>query len=366
MPARHTVRSFLLGIPQECRDMILKMLLENKAQAWDDHIIDKDVQPIYLHIPWVGDNGVSASPYKISGDRINIGNVNVLRACHQLRWEGAHILYGHNAFVTYNFPQLKYRLHTIIGRTNMKHIQRVTIGLPMKHKRDPTPFLGGFLEFFKERLPNLTELNLTTQFYRFDKPLMRYSTNTRIGEEFRAMLNTSAWITCRHPRLKKAIWLVESGGTMRVPLINWAMVVNTDVDDGVSDSNEHGSESEYADNQSDNGDPSLQESHNDLLQTGGIESSNDNDDVTGGKGINDVTNEDDDADDFGRDMTHDVHRCRLTVKILAEDRRFKIREQVRIDLVPRITKVIAKVWPATNFLSISQAANEVRIGHHPR
>lgn len=225
----------------------------------------------------------------------------------------------------------------------MKHIQRVTIGLPMKHKRDPTPFLGGFLEFFKERLPNLTELNLTTQFNRFDEPLMRYSTNTRIGEEFPAMLNTSAWFTCRHPQLKKAIWLVESGGTMRVPPIYWAMVVNTDVDDGASDSNEHGSESEHAVDQNDNGDPNLQESHDDLYQTGGIESSNDDAVTAGGKGINDVTHEDDKPDDFGRDMTDDVHRCRLTVKILAEDRRFKIREQVRIDLIPRITKVVAKV-----------------------
>lgn len=322
--------------------MILKMLLENKSQAWDDDIVDKDVQPIYLHIPWVGDNGGSASQYKISSGRINIGNVNVLRTCRQLRWEGAHILYGHNAFISYNFPQLKYRLHTIIGRTNMKLIQRVTIGLPMKHKRDPTPFLGGFLEFFKERLPNLAELNLTTQFNRFDKPLMRNSNNTRIGEEFRAMLNTSAWVTCRHPRLKKAVWLVESGGTMRVPLINWAMVVNTDVDDSASDSNQHGSESEYAPDQSDDGGPKFQESHYDLLQTGGIESNND-DTITDGKGFNEVTNKDGDADDFGRDMTNDVHRCRLTVKILAEDRRFKIREQIRIDLIPRIRKVIAKV-----------------------
>ncbi len=99
----------------------------------------------------------------------------------------------------------------------MRYIRKVTLGLPNKHKRNATIYLGGFLEFLKEKLPNLSELSLTTRSGRYGRSFVRHSNNTRIGDEYRAMLNTSAWVTFRHPQLKKAISLVESGGILSVP-----------------------------------------------------------------------------------------------------------------------------------------------------
>lgn len=271
----------LLSIPQDCRDIILEMVLLNREEEWDNNVIDYEVEPIKLSIPWVGDDeGPHSSPYKITDRSICIGNVGILRACRQLYLEGRYILYGRNSFISYNFPQLKYRLHRVIGRENMNIIEKLTIGLPMKHKQDPTPYLGGFLEFLKERLPNLTELNLTVQFYRFDRPLTRGSNISRVDEETRAMLNTSAWITCRHQKLKKAIWLVESGGIRGGRLLTF-------------EEQQQGFSNDY--------------------------------------------------EEPGQDLSDRVHECRLITKILATDRRFKIREQERIDLQPYPRTVAGKV-----------------------
>lgn len=324
----HITRTTLLSFPRDCRDLVLEMLLLNRSQIWNDDTIDANVQPIPLHIPWVGNSGVSTSPYTISMDRIHIGNVAVLRVCRQLCSEGRCIMYGRNSFVSYNFPQFKYRLHTVIGKQNMKLMQRVTIGMPMKHKRDPTLYLGGFLEFFKEKLPNLTELNLTTQFSRFDDPLNRQSLNTRFGEEYRAMLNTSAWITCRHPQLKKAIWLVQSGGIIPEPWVPWASLLDEMSEHSDDDSDEHDSElNQLVDGQNDDdgtanvGPAPVDHEHN-----------------TGTEATNST-----DGGNFNRGHIDDVYMCRLTVKFLALDRRFKIREQERVDLIPSLRKVVAKV-----------------------
>lgn len=141
--AQHIARASLLDIPQDCRDLVLEMVLLNRSQVWEDNLIDAKVQPIPLHIPWVGGSETSSSPYKISMERIHIGNVSILLVCRQLYSEGRYIMYSRNSFVSYNFPQLKYRLQTVIGKQNMKMIQRVTIGMPMKHKRDPILYLAG-------------------------------------------------------------------------------------------------------------------------------------------------------------------------------------------------------------------------------
>jgi hypothetical protein len=304
------------------------MLLQNKSGVWEDYVVNPEVQPIHLSIPWVGDHGNTGLPYKISTIRLFIGNVNILLACRQLYMEGRHILYGRNPFVSYNFPQLKYRLPPIIGRQNMKLIRKVTIGVPVKHKRDPAPYLGGFLEFFKEKLPNLVELSLTTHFTKFDRPLIKDSDNSRINEEFRAMLHTSAWMTCKHPLLKKAIWMVESGGMSRVPLLEYPEWPWPPAGGELSD---NGSEASGPENSDDNSSQS----------GGGIVATN-------GHGTKEDSEEDEEApaEDFGRDMIDDIDQCCLTIKILATDRRFRIREQSRIDLVPRITRVIARVCSA--------------------
>jgi hypothetical protein len=218
----------LIGINEECRGIILDMVLQNKARGWDDNILDEFVSPIHLRIPRIPGEDKDTPQYIISKDRIHIGNVNTLLVCRQLYSEGSHVLYGRNSFVSYNFLQLKYRLPAVIGRRNMGYIRKVTVGLPMKHKRSkPTAYLGGFLEFLKDKLPNLSELPITTQFDRFEKAFVADGIETRTGEEYRAMLHTSAWITCRHPQLKKAIWLVESGGIKFSPLIGR---VNSDGD----------------------------------------------------------------------------------------------------------------------------------------
>jgi hypothetical protein len=331
-PAQQPLALSLLGINRECRDLILEMLLQNKSGPWSGNVVNHEVEPIHLSIPWVGDHGNTGSPYKISTIRLFIGNVNILLACRQLCMEGRHMLYGRNSFISYNFPQLKYRLPPIIGRENMRLIRKVSIGVPVKYKRDPAPYLGGFLEFLKEKLPNVVELNLTTKFYLFDRPLIKGSNNSRVSEEIRAMLHTSAWITCKHPLLKKAIWLVESGGTLRSPLIEYPTWPWPHADGDQSDSSSEPS--------------GLEDSDGTSSQTGGDMV------AKNGYGITDNSeeNEEEHPEDFGRDMTDDVDQCCLTVNILATDRRFRMREQSRIDLVPRITKLIARVCSARSTL----------------
>ena len=141
------VTDTLLGILQECREIILEMLLQNKSSYWNDKIIDRHVKPIRLSIPWVR-NADAASPYRIiSRNSLFIGNVQILQVCHQLCSEGKYVLYGSNSFESYNFPKLKYRLHAVIGRQNMSLIQKVTIVLPMKHKRTRSRISDAFWRF---------------------------------------------------------------------------------------------------------------------------------------------------------------------------------------------------------------------------
>jgi hypothetical protein len=133
--------------------------------------------------------------------------------------------------------------------------------------------------------------------------LIRRWDNSRISEEYRALLNTSAWITCRHPQLKKAIWLVESGGTLKVPLLDyddWSNWPGASVNDDTTDIDMEGSEPEETDDDS-------------SQNVGGMVANN-------GHGIEDDDKEDEHVEDFGRDMTDDVHLCCLTVKIVAVDR----------------------------------------------
>lgn len=317
-PPKRNVEPTLPGIDAQCREMILEMLLQNKVRCWNDTIIDSEVAPIELQIPYVGENDEVTYKYVISKGRIIIGNVNILRVCRQLYCEGSAILYGHNAFVSYNFPQLKHRFHGIIGRKNMKLIRKLTIGLPMKHKREePVKCLGGFLEFLKEKLPSLCELTVTTQWERFERPFFDKLTNTRMGEEYRAMLNTSAWITCRHPLLKKAVWLVESGVVWSPPPYGMAGMAGTSSD---NDSEEEGGHGENA---------------NSFVEADGTASGFTDGDIGG---LGDAEN---DFKLFEEIDIDNLETCRLTVKILAEDRRFVIRTQPRIDLIPEIKKVIA-------------------------
>jgi hypothetical protein len=104
------------------------------------------------------------------------------------------------------------RVPDIIGRQNVDLIRKMEIRLPTKHRRNPETYPGVFLNFLKEKPPNLFELILKTSFWHSGNTVVGDRVKIRTGKEYRAMLNTSAWITCRHSLLKKAVWLVESGG----------------------------------------------------------------------------------------------------------------------------------------------------------
>lgn len=334
---QRSVRSNLLGINHECREIILDMVLQNKAQAWIETTIDDDVLPINLRIPRIPREDDHIPQFRISKDRIHIGNVNILLVCHQLYSEGTQILYGRNSFVSYNFPQLKYRLPAVIGRRNMRLIRKVTLGLPMKHKRDdPALYLGGFLEFLKEKLPNLSDLTLTTQFGRLDSPFVDDGTITRVSEEHRAMLNTAVWITCRHPQLKKAIWLAESGGILRTPLPGVPGDEYDPVSHAMSGAGEEidvGAEAQNTVSHVDEGDVFTDGAAESGVNDYAMEIATGNDNFSGDL----APNASDEA------LIDSVYTCRLTVKILAEDRRFRIQKKVRIDLMPHIRKVVASV-----------------------
>ncbi len=89
--------------------MILETVLQNKAQAWDDTVVDYKVVPIRLHIPRVAGEDANVAQYTVSTGKIHIGNVNILLLCHQVCPEGSKILYGRNSFESYKFPQPKFR-----------------------------------------------------------------------------------------------------------------------------------------------------------------------------------------------------------------------------------------------------------------
>lgn len=330
-----TVAPTLLGIPQDCRETILEMILQNKPLAWNDTVIDDEVPVIQLNIPRVSGEDTRVPQYTISKDKIRVGNVKILAVCRQLHSEGAPIPYGRNSFVSYSFPHLKFRLSAVIGCRNMKFIRKLTLGLPLKHKSDPTIHLGGFLEFLKEKLPNLSELVLTTQFSRLGKVFVKNSADTRLGEEYRAMLNTSAWITCRHPQLRKAIWLAASGPV-------WKLHVFTPV----LREGEIGSDDGYGDFANHN----IRITHNP-------------EEIFGNKAPSESTEKwidtvlDDELSDY-------VDMCSLTVKILAEDRRHIIRKQPKISILPEIKKVTASVGAHSPIFN--SIANIVRPGHYSR
>jgi hypothetical protein len=94
----------------------------------------------------------------------------------------------------------------------MDLIQKMEIRLPAKHRRNQEAYPGVFLKFLKEKPPNLFELILKTNFWHSGNTVVGDRVKSRTGKEYRAMLHTSAWITCRQSLLKKAIWVVESGG----------------------------------------------------------------------------------------------------------------------------------------------------------
>lgn len=89
---KRNVKPNLLSINLECREMILEMLLQNKVRCWNDAVIDNEVVPIELHIPYVGENDEVIYKYVISKTRIAIGNINMIRVCRQLHFEGCAIL----------------------------------------------------------------------------------------------------------------------------------------------------------------------------------------------------------------------------------------------------------------------------------
>jgi hypothetical protein len=194
--SENSAKASFMSINQHCRDIIRQIMLQNKARSCDSTIMDHDVEPISLRIPRVPGEDADVPRYTISNTRIHNGNVNILLVSRQLCSEGTEVLYGRNSFVSYNFPQLKHRLPAVVSCRNMRLIRKVTLGPPMKHKRaEPTAYLGGFLEFLKEKLPNLSDMTLTTQFNHIRRTPTNFGDRAKeslkLGMEVQALMGTT-------------------------------------------------------------------------------------------------------------------------------------------------------------------------------
>ena len=136
------------------------------------------------------------------------------------------------------------------------------------------------------------------------------------------MLHTSVWITCRHPQFKKAIWLVESGGVEPLFSRSVAIFGNDSDEEDASNSEGEGTEVWPHDELS-----NMLATDASFAESGEVGTNHE----MSGAFPTGVDNENNGNDDIGKDMTDTVGLCRLVVKILAADHRFKIRQQVRVN-----------------------------------
>ena len=86
-------------------------------------------------------------------------------------------------------------LPKVIRSFNAAHMKSITFGLP-ETLINSTKDLADFLDFLCVDLKGLQCLHLTTQ-------LMAH----------RGLLHTGAWVTLRHPLLKRFVWFGDSGAT---------------------------------------------------------------------------------------------------------------------------------------------------------
>ena len=195
----------LLGLPYTIREKILQLVLASNGFVHISYSRLKQTDTRYarghghLHKCSLG---------------LKKGGTSIFLVCRQLRNEAARILYGSTSFSSFNATGLREQFvpHQM-GRDNASCIRRLTLGVPESLKVVPDTALPHFLDLFCDAMPNLQTLDFTTRFKLFSilhNDLEKGEPCSWIKEQ-RAMLNTAAWITLRHPKLKKAIWLAKSG-----------------------------------------------------------------------------------------------------------------------------------------------------------
>ena len=142
------------------------------------------------------------------------GATRIFSACRRIHNEAARVLYGSSSFSSFNATGFREQfVPRQVGRINASYIRELTLGMPESLKVDPNTALPNFLNLFCDTMPNLQTLDFITRFQIFGiigNDQSKAETYKRTKEE-RAMLNTAAWITLRHPKLKKVIWLARSG-----------------------------------------------------------------------------------------------------------------------------------------------------------
>ena len=143
------------------------------------------------------------------------GCVAILRVCRQIFEESFPALYQHNVFRTYNVRGFDGSFINNpkrgIGKDKAAMIKHVTFGVPEPVKFDPQNHLGEFLDFVCGDLKGLDSMTLRVRFRTLMPDPVAW-TDHDWPDERRGMLNTAAWVTKRHPTLKKATWLAHSGG----------------------------------------------------------------------------------------------------------------------------------------------------------
>ena len=122
------------------------------------------------------------------------GSINIMLTCSHLRDEAARVLYGALTIRSFNMRGFRgHFLPRVIGRFNAAHIKSITFGLP-ETLIESTEDLPDFLDFLCVDLKGLQCLHLTTKFMAQ-----------------RGLLHTGAWVTLRHPLLKRFVWFGASG-----------------------------------------------------------------------------------------------------------------------------------------------------------
>ena len=184
-----------LELPYEIRALVYKIsLAKNSGAVIAGHhtgtiVIDYGVRRLE---PELGVQYLDLIP-----PNSNIDSLALLRTCKQISLEAAEALYGNHRFSAVHFVPFRTKFAPTIGVVNTAHIKVLHLGCQVAYQSNQSSgWFPQFLTFIAEELTGLQDLTLSENSYIYgDYPWAR----------FRIMW-TAAWITLRHPQLKRAIW----------------------------------------------------------------------------------------------------------------------------------------------------------------
>ena len=205
----------LMGIPPEIRDDIYRLLLVSHSRI----IVSFVVKP-YPHLSLKRNRHI-----RIGGKNA----VSVLRVCKLAYLEATKVLYSRNTFYSFDVRDFRscfiQHVHTGIGLVNAALIRKADFAIPVRVKHFPDVHLKAFASDFCKNLKGLRQLTLSAgeEIHWFTDERRPPASSQqlisqRCGQERRILLLAVAWITKRHPVLKKAIWKADNGGSISLLL----------------------------------------------------------------------------------------------------------------------------------------------------